>query len=261
MVLHSMPRIYKSGGRSLRNRPRYAQTQKRGMIYVERPSGPPPRSTYGGGPRTGGFLGIETKFIDYTYEEAIVNTVTGAEADPPGPGAQTAPGCISAIAQGDGESNRDGRKCTLTSIHLRGSVILDPRSDTSTSVGGTTVRVLVVQDTQTNGAQLNSEDVILAATNVEHSFRNLQFTKRFKILKDQTFAMKYPSASGTSVTNDVNGDIKNFKWNFKVNIPVIHKANTAVIASITDNSIHVIAFCSQNGVATLNYNARCRFVG
>lgn len=209
--------------------------------------------------RTGGFLGIETKFIDYTFSAGVVATLTGAEMDPPGAGAQTTPGSISAIAQGDGESNRDGRKCTLTSLHIKGDLRIGPAAG-ATLQSASIVRVAVVWDTQTNAKQLNAEDVFLAATHIEHSFRNLQFSKRFKILKDATFVLNTLAGAGDGAANDSADVIKNFKWNFKLNIPVIHKSTTAVVASITDNSLHVIAF-SNNTAATLSYESRIRFVG
>lgn len=209
--------------------------------------------------RTGGYLGIETKFIDYTYSDVPTATITDAEADPPAQGAQTAPGCISAIAQGDGESNRDGRKVVLKSLHIRGAVILIASAD-ATLNDGRTIRVIVVVDTQTNGVQLNAENVILAATHVEHGFRNLQFSKRFRILKDHTFEINALAGAGTGAANDSPATVKKFMWNFPLNIPVNHTGTTAVVASIADNSIHVIAFASGDGV-TLAYESRVRFVG
>ncbi len=211
------------------------------------------RARYGGGARTGGFLGIESKFIDSTRNGAVVASQTGAEADP------ATVNCLNAIAQGDGESNRDGRKCTLTSLHLRGLVTLDG-TETTTLAQGRKVRVIVVHDTQTNGAQLNSEDVYLTATNVGDAYRNLQFVKRFKILKDATFDMNPQAGAGNGTANDSPGIIKSFKWNFKFKIPVVHNGTTANVSTITDSSLHVIAFANSTGT-TLAYESRIRFVG
>ncbi len=179
--------------------------------------------------------------------------------DPPGAGAQTTPGSISAIAQGDSESNRDGRKCTLTSLHIRGSVILDSSQGT-TLQDGRQCRVIIVWDTQTNAAQLNAEDVYLTPTEISLAFRNLQFTKRFKILKDATFDLNVMAGAGNGTADDSPDYIKHFKWNFKLKIPVIHKGTTAVVGSVTDNSLHVIAFANATGI-TLKYESRVRFVG
>lgn len=208
--------------------------------------------------RVAGYLGIETKFIDYTFSGTVPTTNTGAEADPPGIGAQTTPGSISAIAQGESESNRDGRKATLIHLDLGGDITTPASAALS---GSTKVRVAVVWDTQTNGAQLNSEDVFLPATNVEHAKRNLQFAKRFKILKDVLITMNPTNSAGNGTANDTGPFTKSFHWKIKLpNIQVIHNGNTAVVASITDNSIHVISFAS-NGSPVLNYESRIMFRG
>ncbi len=207
--------------------------------------------------RTGGFLGIEKKFIDYTYgPTAIVTTNTSAEADP-----GSSVDCISAVAQGDGESNRDGRKMVIKNIHLRGNVEFAAIDDAGSIAGPAIVRVAVIWDTQTNAGQENSEDVFLAATNVEHAYRNLQFSKRFRVLMDRSFTLNLTAAAaGTAITVDSGGVARTFTMDKTVNIPVEHKATTAVVGSVVDNSIHVIAFASRSGV-NLSYQSRVRFVG
>lgn len=206
--------------------------------------------------RTGGFMGLETKFIDYSYSGAISTTITGAEADP------ATVDTLSAIAQGDGESNRDGRKCVLTSLHIRGDVQFD--SINAAASGSTPApdvcRVAVVWDTQSNGAQLNAEDVFLPATHVEHAFRNLQYTKRFKVLYDECFEMVPSAMGGNGTTASLVGDRKVFKINKALKVPVLHDGTTASMANITDNSLHVIAFGSSTGM-TLTYESRVRFQG
>lgn len=214
-----------------------------------------PRGPPGGGFRTGGFLGIETKFIDYTFgKTAFSATVAGGEMDP-----ASSVDCVSAIAQGDGESNRDGRKCVLKSLHLRGNVNISESSGSSFQAPSI-MRVIVVWDTQTNGAQLNAEDVMLPATHVEHSFRNLQFSKRFRILMDHTFTVNPTAGAGDGTANDFGAVERSFKWNFNFNIPVIHNGTTAVVAAITDNSLHIIGFANNVG-CNLSYTSRIRFVG
>ncbi len=60
--------------------------------YSRRPKAPVPA-----------MLGIEKKFLDMEYDAVITATLAGSEADP-----ATLLG-LTSIAQGDGESNRDGR--------------------------------------------------------------------------------------------------------------------------------------------------------
>ncbi len=205
--------------------------------------------------RTGGFTGIELKFIDYTYNAGIVAANAGAEANPSGIG------CINATATGDGESNRDGRRNVIKSIHLRGDVGMDAIDDATALNVARIIRVVVYHDKQSNGVEPNSEDIMLAATNVEHAFRNLQFTKRFSILHDQTFVLNLQAAAaGTATTVDSAGMNQSFTVNKRVNIGVDHDGATAVVGSITDSAIGVIAFANFTG-ATLAYQSRVRFVG
>lgn len=209
--------------------------------------------------RVGGYLGIESKFVDQTFSASVVLTQAGAEMDPPGAGAQTTPGCISGVAQGDGESNRDGRKCVLTSVHVKGNVTIDASSGSSLN-NGAVVRVLLVQDKQTNGVQLNSEDVLLSATHVEYAYRNLQHARRFNVLWDRTFDLNKTAGAGDGTADDSPAWQRSFTINKKFKIPVLHDGTTANITSITDNSLHVLAFAST-GATTLNYESRVRFQG
>lgn len=206
--------------------------------------------------RSGGFNGIELKFIDYRVTSpgfALAATVTTAEHDPTGIGS------ISAIAQGDGEENRDGRKCTLTAVNVKGFVTLQALNNDLIAQNPVTCRVALVWDTQTNGVQLNSEDVFTQGL-APYGYRNLQYTKRFKVLADRTFTMNYGGGAGSG-TNDWVGDRQEFSFNKKINIPVLHSGTTAVVASCTDNSLHIIAWASDGAKINLNYNSRIRFVG
>lgn len=201
-------------------------------------------------PRAAGYLGIETKFVDQSADAAVVTTLAGAENDP-------ATLNLSAIAQGVGESQRDGRKCTIVRLHVKGDLHAVATTTLSTT---NIVRILIVQDTQTNGAQLKSEDVLTAVTHAYHAFPNLKFSKRFKICKDHTFMMRPTIAAGESSSKGTGPFTSRFDWTFKMNMPVIHSGTGDGIANVTDNSLHLIAIGSDSG-AVLSYESRIRFVG
>lgn len=230
--------------------------------YVSAQRGPSYRRKAASRPnaRTGGFLGVENKFLDSSIALTVMSsTWAGGELDPAG-------GSLAAIAQGDGESNRDGRKVTLTSIHVRGHLELQMAS--AASAGQAEVgTVYLVQDMQTNAAQLNAENVISDFTSavggyesLPHAFQNLQYSKRFRILRKFTTAMNPVAGAGNGTSNDFSGGKYPFEWNVKVNIPVIHSGTTAAIGSITDNSIHVIG-CGSSPNCKVAYVSRVRFVG
>lgn len=208
--------------------------------------------------RTAGFLGIEKKFVDYAVSsQAIVATASSAESDP-GAGVN----CLNAIGQGDGESQRDGRKAVIKSVFIRGMISKGIDSDQADAKNGYLVRILVVHDKQTNAAQLNSEDVLDdgSTTKIMAPY-NMQYTQRFKVLMDRTYRLN-PTNSQTDGANtgSVGWQAVPFKFYKALNMPCTFVANNATIADIADNSLHVIALANTTGL-TLNYESRVRFIG
>ncbi len=212
------------------------------------------RSTLGGGPRTGGYLGLERKFVDYTYSAAVSTTITGSEADP------ATVLCLNASATGNTEKTRDGRVQTNKSCHIRGRIELDVTAAATLSAGRS-VRIIVLLDTQTNVAQFDAEKVLSDDSTLKvHAFRELAYTHRFKILKDVTFNLNPTAAAGDGAADDTALIVKNFKWNFPLNFKTQYDGTTAVIGSVTDNSVHVMAIASGSAT-TLKYESRVRFTG
>lgn len=208
--------------------------------------------------RTGGFLGIETKFFDTeTTDDAFA--VTWAPMEP-------ATTNLTAIAQGDGESNRDGRKYSIKSIHLKGWVHTNTAEAQTAPQSDHMVRIVLVLDKQTNGAQLTATQVFDGGqTEDTLAFRNLQFTKRFTILFDRF--IRIPNSQGDMAQGGVdlfaNALLRvPFKYNkvFTTPIEVLMSGTTADIANVTDNSIHMIGV-STHTTSLLSYQCRVRFVG
>ncbi len=199
----------------------------------------------------------EMKFVDM---EMDVNALTTSWAthEP------AATDSISAVATGDGESNRDGRVYYIHSVHLNGRCDFGLQESVGAPPSDIIFRVIVVVDKQTNGAQLTATDVMDAGqTDDFHAFRNLQFTQRFWVLYDNLWSLDLAKR----VTNEgatnlfANGiGIHLWKMNYTFNTPlkVTCSNTTAVIASITDNSIHVIAIASSTST-TISYQSRVRF--
>ncbi len=208
--------------------------------------------------RTGGFQALENKFFDV---ESVGDgfTATWATMEP-------ATTNLTAIAQGDSESNRDGRKYSINSIHIKGFVVDTVVESGTAPVQDRYVRICLVHDTQTNGAQLSATDVMDGGqTNDELAFRNLQFTKRFKILMDKSFVI--PTSRASMNEGAINlfahaGPKVRFSFNkkFKVPIPVTMSGTTADIANVTDNSIHMIGV-GDTTTTQLTYQCRIRFSG
>ncbi len=204
--------------------------------------------------------GPELKFADTDFAPVnIPNTVAGSEADPPGFGAQTSPGLLSGVIQGDTATTRDGRQILVKSIHIRGAVSLQSFAG-STLQGDAIVRVALIQDMQTNGSQFSAEDVFLSTSNVEFSFRNLNFINRFKILKQRIFTLNLKAAAGDGAVNDTPVTKSTFNWFIRLNMQVNHTLGTGVVAAVTDNSLHLICF-ADSSFCDLKYSSRIRFTG
>lgn len=210
--------------------------------------------------RTGGFLDRELKFFDTTYPSALVTTQgwTGSEHE-------TATYGLFCPQQGDGASGRDGRRCLIKSVHLKGFISRRDESDQDDPAPPLLVTFMVVLDTQTNGAQAQGETIMSetpAADGRSISFRNLEYTNRFKIIFKRTFVVRdtmcIPDGANTGSTT---GTGFYFAVNKRMNIPVEFSASTGNITDIVDNSIHVYCCCNAANAAYLKYNSRVRFVG
>lgn len=207
------------------------------------------------------FLGSETKFYDSGLAAgSLVSSVTGAEQDP------ATNNCLNAILQGDGASERDGNRYVIKHISVKGCVNMGKLNDQTGPPSGQVIMVALVQDTQTNGTQLNSEDVFalssVASVQACFPFVNEKFRSRFKILGWKTLQCNY-DGGGTAASADYAGKRFPFTFSKPCNIKVQCNATTAPIASIVDNSIHVIAISStvDTITPTIDYNSRIFFQG
>lgn len=216
--------------------------------------------------RTGGFLGIENKYVDYSVSaQALATAWTSGELDP-----ATAL-CLNTVTQGTGQSQRDGRVQTVNAVHIKGFLQAAATESITTPPSDMLVRLALVLDTQTNAAQLAAENVFdPAANNDVDSFRNLEYTKRFQVLKDKM--IRIPVAAATQNEGAANlfasGAVRiPFKFNhvFKKPLKVRYSdsASPATIAEITDNSLHLVGVYSSaySEAPTISYDSRCRFTG
>lgn len=212
--------------------------------------------------RIGGFTGIEKKFVDYTVSSDAFTTIwAGGEMD------EGTALSMSSIGIGTGESQRDGRIATLHSWFIKGFVTIPVVEGSVTPLGDILARIAIVLDKQTNGAQLSAEDVFdtVGTPNDVNSVKNLQNSARFVVLKDKTILISRTRAGMNEGQADLfaAGAITvPFKMGgvFKPPIRVNHTGTTAVVASIADNSLHVIGTAQSTGVL-LTYRTRVRFTG
>lgn len=217
--------------------------------------------------RTGGFLGIEKKFLDTFLDAGNLNAEIGAvsgEHDPVGIWAS-----FNGMQTGTGESDRDGRQIIMDSLYITGMIWAPSVTGTIIAHDSPAVFIAVVLDKQTNGVKLNSEDVYKntsgQAEMAAYPVRNLQHIKRFRVLKTLRITIPQRTYFGDAVSGDMSGVAIPFECYTKLNgMKTNYKGTTANISEIVDNSLHLIAWSSTLFATfpyNISYNARLRFYG
>lgn len=207
---------------------------------------------------TGGLVGVEYKYIDLNRGGlAIPNTWVGGEMDP------AVALCLNACVQGTDVSDRDGSKIVLKRIDISGQVYRAAAAAVAAGRAASYITVALVLDTQTNGAQLNAEDVYSTNGVDAYARRVIEYSQRFKVLWKGSFILQDDmSWNDAAATAGVGGVARKFEIHKKMDLPVqyITGAGAGTIADIRDNSLHMIA-ASTGALDLIEYNSRVRFVG
>lgn len=212
--------------------------------------------------RAGALLGIENKYYDVSLSNSALTApinATGGEHDP------SATLSLNTVAQGDTESNRDGKKILMQKLILHGNIFVPAQANRTSGLQPGIAYVAVVLDTQCNGAKLNSEDVFKnqagSSRLAAQPLRNLQYSTRFRVLASKRITLTSPEATydGTNIEADGTDHPFDFYVNLK-NLPVTFTGTTSDVASISDNCISVVAYCTSTDFApALYYQSRLRF--
>lgn len=218
--------------------------------------------------RTGGFLGLDVKYSDSESDALVYDTLANGNHDPP------VMLNMFQITQGTGPTERIGSKVVIKSLSVKGKLTFAPTTD-ETKVQ-TYVRILIIQDKQTNGAQMALTDALALPTNAElvtEAFHKLENQDRFKILKD--FKVRRPPSTSqwvngttgaTSAGERVSMEMP-FYAHCKMNLNVRYKdsATTGNIGDLMDNSVHMFIIKGKtlltSETVTAKYNCRVRFIG
>lgn len=207
-----------------------------------------PLQTYGYRPNS-----VEKKVYD------IANTATSVSTT----------GSITLLflpALGSDMNNRIGRKTLIKSIYLRGYINLDAAQsgvsvpiDSDAQMG----RVMLVWDTQPNGAAPTITDILSTATPQSHL--NINYRDRFKILMDKEFVFDafYTINTASQALALSNRNIHAIKKYKKVNLETIFNAtNGGTIADISSGALFLVtvgSVASGTNDITLNWTSRVRF--
>ncbi len=165
------------------------------------------------------------------------------------------------IPQGDGQTNRDGRKIVLKSVYSLFTIIL-PATTTAASTGDS-CNVWLVQDRQTNGTTISTDQFLTVPADFQ-SFNALDNGKRFRVLWKRQYSLSSPSggSSGAGVHQFGEQELT-FKVYQKLgNMPIEYdnSVSTGAIGSIRSNNLYII-FQSRVGLLQVLSRHRVRFVG
>lgn len=243
---------------------RYVGMRPRGFFpRVAMVAGRPPRGAWAGRRisnrnrgfvRVGGFYGrfngprssragpAELKFLDTDVTLAL----TGALVVP----TTAATGQIVNIPQGDTQSQRIGRKCTIKSVHIKGSMLKG-----AGAIAEDDAHLYLVQDTQCNGAQA-AINTLFVGTGPGQAMRNLENSSRFKILKHWHVELD----SGAGVSAAFGQSVQQIDTFIKTNIVMEYdsSATTGVIATQRSNTLFLV-WGSINGATTAALTCRVKF--
>lgn len=178
-------------------------------------------------------VGSENKFKD--FDTAVTPVATTGDI---------VLNSICTIAQGTNESERIGRKATITKVLWRYSVKLATTATIADS--SDIVRVILYVDKQCNGAAAAVTDILDAAQ--FDSFLKLENSGRFRILMD-----KFHTVSAQAGIAGNIGEVIVFRTKFcDVNLPIEYSSTTGAIAEIRSNNI---------GILAISKSAHCVFDG
>jgi len=171
--------------------------------------------------------------------------------------------------EGPGINQRIGRKVKVYKIKIRGVIESSALNNSSDPVPSPAVRILLVQDMQTNSVQAQGEDVMATPTVSTTQlafcqFQNINNFGRFKVLKDKVYQGKTPYAFVDGV-NTAGIAIATTPFKFTINFPTpvvvrFNATNGGTVADIIDHSWHIYALKETvDFVTSMTYQARICF--
>ena len=168
-------------------------------------------------PRTGGFFGVTARRTD---EKKVIDTAPASYACDT-TGSVT---LLDGVATGTDYTQRIGRKILLKSLYITGYVA----PPGATTVGSNIARIILVYDSQTNGAAPIITDVLNSANAADQL--NLNNRDRFKVLMDKRMALGEINTVATQ-SYSANPSVYNVKKFIRLNHDVQYSGTTNAIGS------------------------------
>lgn len=220
----------------------------------------------------------EMKYFDSELQSTAIGAVTttwgaGTILDPTttinlGSAAVATPLCLFAPVVSAALNGRIGRQVNVLRLKVNGLILVAPQAAQNAADASTEVRLMLVQDMQTNAAQMTSAQLMNdagAANTTINSFQNPNNFGRFRVLKEKRWSISNANLTGSPTAGDViqAGAAKPFKLKRSWKKPVVvhfNATNGGTVADIVDNSFHII--CGVNNAAyapSLQYYSRVSY--
>lgn len=163
--------------------------------------------------------------------------------------------CTNLLGQGTDFTNRIGRKIITKSILLRVAIypnLANPTSD------GDIVRVMLLYDTQSNGALPTYTTILASPTAAYIQPINLNNRDRFRVLSDSHYAVEAFDAASSALTTGAPKPrlLRLYK---KVNLETIYSGTNNTIADISSGSILLFFISQKPGCYQYESVVRIRF--
>lgn len=220
----------------------------------------------------------EMKYFDCEHVAAAIALATstwvaGTIMDPSstinlGDAAVATPQCLFAPKVSAALNGRIGRSVCVKKIKLNGIIFVPAQAAQAATDPSTKVRIILVQDMQTNSAQMTGAQLMNDTTSAGAtvcSYQNPNNFGRFRVLRDKSFVLQDPNMAGDpAVPNVVQGSLtKLFKMSYRFRKPVeprFNATNGGTVADIVDHSFHVLAIANSITLApTLTYYSRVSY--
>lgn len=169
---------------------------------------------------------------------------------------------LNAVPLGNDYYQRTGRKLTMKSLHLKGTINM------TATVVQDYLRLLILYDSQTNKNLPATADILLDANaapgTTSYSELNLNFRERFRVLRDKRYFSPPGTYTGGVITNNVAFDqTENLEVNEFIKLRGLETqfdaTNGGTVADITSGSLVLLTIGTNTGTWTLNYQTRLRY--
>lgn len=143
---------------------------------------------------------------------------------------------ITGLVEGDGEANREGSRVHIKHVGLRYSVTAAGALDATANV-----RVMLVQDKQTNGGTFGTANLFITDDSVK-SFRDPTLQpSRFRVLYDKTFSLE-EYAANSSIRNT---EFHKFGKGYKSPLKMVWNGSGSGVGTVDKGAIFLMFMCDR----------------